>query len=434
MRTTFIAVIVMIGATVGVGWYVFAQTPPTVPAPLPSFPANSVLTSAGLNALVDRINAIVALIDDELNFTPVTISVNCDAGETITQALQDTEGGDTIQITGTCNETVDISFDGLILDGQGSTIIDAGGASLPIVAIAGARNVTIRDITVQNGDLGILGTDGAALRLEGVTVQNTVKEGIRIEDNSTGHLSNSSVTNSGLDGIAVINNSSAVFEGTITSNTNGNDGLRVLQNSSISSLAMASITLDNNMGFGLLVQNSSTFNDFNATLSANNNQNAGVGVFDASSANLNADISNNIGNGIIVESSNATIMNATINGNSAGGIVLANVCHGLIENTMITSNGNDGIFVTDGCSAEIRNATVTNNSALGVSIQDARARIEMSTIQNNLDSTTDLVVTFGGRLTIDTVTQGNFIRSIICDATALTRDTIGGSPLSGCPS
>jgi parallel beta-helix repeat protein len=431
MRSRFIAVIALIGVAVGAGWYVFAQPDePALPNPLAPFIPNSVLTTTQLNAIVDRINAIMTLINAEIDAdTPQTIAVDCNAGGTITQAFQDADDGDTLQISGTCHETVTLFLDGITLDGQGSAIIDGGDTSVPVVTIGGVQGVTLMNMTIQNGRLGILGIDGAGLRLLGVTVQNATNEGIRLEGASAGFLSDCTVQASGLDGIAVIGSANALLAGTITSINNGNDGLRIFRNASASSLAETTITLQNNLGAGLSVEASSHFADFNSTLLVSNNQGDGVFVTGASSVMLHADISSNIGNGISVQdSSSAMITNASINGNSSNGVLLSNACSGRIENTTISGNGFDGIGVNNGCSVVVRTTLVTNNAAIGVAIEDARARLEMSNIQNNQDQIRDIGVIFGGRLTIDPATLGNFPR-IACDLTSLVRDT-SDRPLS----
>ena len=56
-----------------------------------------------------------------------TLTVDCTRGETLSKAVERAKPGDTIQVTGTCKETVVITTDRLTLDGQGSAILDGGG-------------------------------------------------------------------------------------------------------------------------------------------------------------------------------------------------------------------------------------------------------------------------------------------------------------------
>jgi nitrous oxidase accessory protein NosD len=53
--------------------------------------------------------------------------VECDKGQTLTEALQKAKPGDMLQVTGTCLERVTIPTDRLMLDGGGSAVLDGGG-------------------------------------------------------------------------------------------------------------------------------------------------------------------------------------------------------------------------------------------------------------------------------------------------------------------
>ena len=92
--------------------------------------------------------------------------------------------GDTIMITGTCNETVMVDKDGITLDGGGTAIIDGDGADVPVIAVYGQRNVVIRGLTVQNGRQGVFADRGTAVWLEDVTARNN-GAGISIRGNSS---------------------------------------------------------------------------------------------------------------------------------------------------------------------------------------------------------------------------------------------------------
>src|SRR5215510_8740263 len=93
--------------------------------------------------------------------------VACDKGQTLTEALKQAKPGDTLQVTGTCQERVTITTDRLTLDGGGSAVLDGGGGSPTefegVVTIDGAHGVTLTGFTIQNGPgEGILGIHGAA--------------------------------------------------------------------------------------------------------------------------------------------------------------------------------------------------------------------------------------------------------------------------------
>jgi len=55
--------------------------------------------------------------------------MDCDAGQSLAQALNMASEGETILVTGACNEVITITADRITLDGQGNAIIDGGGLS-----------------------------------------------------------------------------------------------------------------------------------------------------------------------------------------------------------------------------------------------------------------------------------------------------------------
>lgn len=134
-----------------------------------------------------------------------TITVNCDAGETIAAALQSAVPGNTIFVSGTCAETVTITTDDLILDGRGpngnaTTVVDGGGGAEDIITIDGARRVTVQYITVQNGLTGILAIRGASVTLDHINANTNSADGIRIGRNASARIVQCNLMTNGDDG------------------------------------------------------------------------------------------------------------------------------------------------------------------------------------------------------------------------------------------
>ena len=78
--------------------------------------------------------------------------MNCNnAGETIQSKVDAAQPGDTIMITGTCNEAVVVNKDDITLDGGGLAVIDGAGIDRWAVDITGHQKVTIQGLTVLNG-------------------------------------------------------------------------------------------------------------------------------------------------------------------------------------------------------------------------------------------------------------------------------------------
>jgi hypothetical protein len=98
-----------------------------------------------------QVSADFYVIPVRPRFIPVkTIQVNCNGGQTINNALQKANPGDTIQVQGTCNEAVSLispNHDRLKIDGLGTAIIDGGG--LNAITIDGAQGVIIDGFTIE---------------------------------------------------------------------------------------------------------------------------------------------------------------------------------------------------------------------------------------------------------------------------------------------
>ena len=128
--------------------------------------------------------------------------VKCDKGQTLTEALKKAKPGDTLQVTGTCQERVTITTDRLTLDGGGSAVLDGGGGGPTefegVVTIDGAQGVTLTGFTIQNGPgEGILGVHGAAFTVQQTTVQHNATLGIAVADGSTADLTNCTIQGNG---------------------------------------------------------------------------------------------------------------------------------------------------------------------------------------------------------------------------------------------
>ena len=172
-----------------------------------------------------------------------TLTVDCTKGETLAKAVERAKPGDTIQVTGTCKETVTITTDRLTLDGQGSAILDGGSVGksgavvlsspmtgfLPffegVLTIVGARGVTITGFTIQHGVDGITCKGGATCIVRNTILQDNGDEGIQVSHNSAAEVADCTLQRNGEWGIVVFDNSSVLFHGNLVSNNNGFSGI-----------------------------------------------------------------------------------------------------------------------------------------------------------------------------------------------------------------
>ena len=131
--------------------------------------------------------------------------VHCDHGTSLATALEKATPGETIQVSGTCQEAVMISTDRITLDGGGNAIIDGRGAEA--VTADGSRGVTLTGLTVRHGLNGVVAKGGAHLKLTSITMQNNLVNRAS-EVNITGTFLSQG---NGVFGISLLDTSSIVF-------------------------------------------------------------------------------------------------------------------------------------------------------------------------------------------------------------------------------
>ena len=173
-----------------------------------------------------------------------TISVDCDKKGTIAAAVSAAVDGDTINVSGTCNEAVEIVNNRIQLVGgpevgpQGASII--GPPGVPAISVRGlnVRIVGFSAITGGDGgmtppedpltkqEVGIWVRRGASAIILNNTVQDSRWHGIRVRQGSSARIENTAVTDNGSNGIRVVDSSAVdIFNSTVTGNQS--DGIRV---------------------------------------------------------------------------------------------------------------------------------------------------------------------------------------------------------------
>ena len=169
-------------------------------------------------------------------------TLTCAPEKTIGQAIKTLKPGDTLLVSGTCNENVDIGEEvhGITLDGDGTAIIN-GDSSVSTFTVTG-RGITIRGFTIVGGLQGIAVLDGGSAVIDGNTIQSAASNGITVFRNSTAQIINNTIQNNPSSGIQLQNSSSARIGFTgppsnrvsmpNTIQNNGAPGIQVLRGSS----------------------------------------------------------------------------------------------------------------------------------------------------------------------------------------------------------
>lgn len=336
--------------------------------------------------------------------------LTCGKEKTIGEALHELKPGDTLLVSGVCNENLVIPEEvhRITLDGQGTAVIDGPDATRATIEVRGT-GITIKRFTISRGRDGIRTFEGGTAIIDSNTIQNTANNGINVSRHSSAHIINNMVRNNP-GGITVANHSQArigfseVHEARIPDpNTiqNNDDGITVSRSSHVD---IAFNTISNNASRGITVSlgavarmgGLSDTGPSGNTISGNGSD--GIRVSDSSQAQIAGNtISNNTGRGISVTASSSGSIFAdigptpnTIQGNGSDGIRVNRASQASISGNTINSNGGDGIRVEEnsGVNLDAANTTAVNNGGRGLRcLIGAYARGSLGTLTGNSGQT-----------------------------------------------
>jgi len=342
---------------------------------------------------------------------PTTILVDCDNGETITDALQQLGNPLTIQVKGTCNENVEIVRNDvtLIAHPSGGTINGPDPDKITI-NVRGSPRTVIDGLTVTGGRTGI---NGSAM-IRNCTIQNTGRNGISFYHGGSGTVDNCRVQNNPYHGITIEGGSATVINSMISSNTRC--GIMVTKGGDArigisDPFQYAGNTINNNEGNGIqLYIGGSAYIGGNTIDGNGTNPNAvngrfGVGIFSSNAVLVgNNRITGSGGVGVFIGGSSVDI------GAPAMGLPTTGDFANVISGNANGINGTLGAFLS------IRDAIINGNTGNGVTLaQRSTANISGGTIDNNTGN--GILLTVGGGLVVPiagvTVT-GNTLFGLQC--------------------
>ena len=261
-------------------------------------------------------------------------------------AIDAAVSGDTISVSGICNESIDIAKSGITIDGG-----DINGN--PTAEIHVPVSTTVNAVRIRAG----------AVTLKNFKSIQGGRDGVYVVSSTGTTILNNTIQNTGRDGVFVDLGAAPTINGN-TINNNPRQGITVFAN------AFATIiknTITNNQGAGIYITESSA---------------ARIGFVGTSETTASSNtITFNDGDGIVVtRASNAYIVGNTISNNDGNGVTVTKVSHaGVCDNT-INQNGGNGIEVSEGSGAnlgsetpstpptifELPNTTTVNNGGRGL--------------------------------------------------------------------
>lgn len=220
----------------------------------------------------------------------------CDAEHTLTQALRHVESGDTLLVSGICQENVVIPAElhRITLDGQGAAAINGPDATRGTIEIR-ATGVVVKGFTVTGGLNGIDVANSASATVDGNVIQQTGRDGIHVSRASSAIIVNNTIENNAENGIHVSESSAARI------GFRGSNPLTVAEPNII----------QNNAGRGIRVTRSSSGRIYGNSI--RNNGNSGIDVRRAAFADISSNqIDGNAGDGILVNQNSAVVLGADV--------------------------------------------------------------------------------------------------------------------------
>lgn len=302
-------------------------------------PSATVQVTSGVNVEVDFVSGFPI---GEVNFARQNgagiLSINCPTAS-LQDAVQAALPGDTISISGICNENPIIRNEKqrILLDGGGSGVLNGANSALPALNVRG-KGIAIQGLTITGGSDGIHVNRGSNAVVNNNTIQNTHGNGVVIDELTFAVITNNLIQNNPGAGVFVTEASTA----------------RIGFNSDADTSAAANTIQSNSLG-GIVISNRSSARIVGNTISAN--AGAGVSVSHDSQADIASNtVNGNSGDGIHVmdnsavqigEETGSSIFESANGGSSNTGVGIRCIDGGVVSGRQGSLVGNAGVSLFD---------------------------------------------------------------------------------------
>lgn len=277
-----------------------------------------------------------------------TVFVDCDEGETLTEALR-TPGSELIvEFTGTCNESVVLQRDRVTLRGaDGTATLVAPGVALEVT---GAAPVTLEAFRITGSAVAVAALRGSAVLLSDMLLDDNLSTGLALDQGASAVVRNSTLDGNGFAGLSAFNGSKVSLEGQVRTNGNGIAGLLISTGSNLQGRTPNVVSNDNGQA-GAFVQlgASALLPSFESRRNA-----LGLAVLSAAPFNGNVEISDSFF-GIVSTGNSEVVITGTVE-RSVNAILVG-------PETRIQVGGNvpstvEGKLATSGGTVNLRNASL----------------------------------------------------------------------------
>lgn len=262
-----------------------------------------------------------------------SVTVDCDAGGMIGRIVGNVKAGDTVLVSGNCNENLEIpaEIQRVTLDGRGKATIKGRDAARDTLLIRG-KEITVKGLTITGGRDGIHILMGGTALVEGNTIQSTGRFGVYVTQHSSARIVNNTIRNNGQFGISVSGGSFAY--------------IGLLAYLDLMDKAASPNTIQGNGRAGIHIHRTSYARIAGNTIS--NNKQEGIEITGVSHAQIGTNtINSNGADGIFVSQNSAVDL-----GSDRGAGILN------LPNNTIVPNGGFGVRCSVGGSADGRLGTL----------------------------------------------------------------------------
>jgi hypothetical protein len=306
----------------------------------------------------------------------VTVTVHCGVfGQSVQQAINKADPNQplTVNIIGTCKESVTINRDNVTLNASapGAGIQAAPGGNA--LSLNDARRINLNQLTLTGGNNTLSASNGSVFSGDQLHINGASNEGVTVAFGSSGQLGNSVVNNAGRDGVSAYNGGSISVSGGTISNSGGY-GVKAAMGGTAS------------LGGGLVVSHSAFIGvdaSFAGSIQITGNTtvetSGGAGVYSEQGGAIFLNgvggpllIENNAQQGIVADSNGSVaVSNGTrVTGNSGGGITAFSSSALSMQNSFVENNSGDGVYLSNASSAQIKGSTISGNTGDGIHLSD----------------------------------------------------------------